>query len=471
MEAVKEIELYSTAIVAQKAGVHRDTLLRWLRKGLIPEPTRNRNGWRVFSTQEMGEIVQYAQTEVEPQNYSTKTIHHHQFLPHEIKKLQEIDWDFVDAKTTYLTHGIHPYPAKYIPQIPNALIQELCSVEETVLDIFCGSGTTLVEALLLKRNAIGIDANPLACLISRAKTTHISEKGAERLQLIAEEALSFANNLSPKNENLLFNEGTFRSNGPRPDWDKLLFWFPEHVIEELSEILSWCQRIDCFSERELALASFSSIIVSVSNQDSDTRYTRREKNTQPGDTFRKFSRALSYAVNACLEFSDLVETRFQSNVIHANLLEKPACNQADLVVCSPPYPNAYSYHLYHMSRMLWLGMNQPKFKQIEIGSHRKYSQKGKNGATADTFMEEMDLIFEWLSTILKKGRYACFVVGDSTIRGEQVDNSQLLCAAAKKHGFLEVTKIPRTLQATKKAFNPKLGKIKEETILILQNGK
>src|SRR5436309_4237098 len=95
---------------------------------------------------------------------------------HQLANLNAIDWDFSKAKTVYLTHGLHPYPAKFIPQIPNALIQELSSVGETIADIFCGSGTTLLEALQLKRHAVGIDANPLASLITRAKTTPLSEQ-------------------------------------------------------------------------------------------------------------------------------------------------------------------------------------------------------------------------------------------------------------------------------------------------------
>ena len=91
-----------------------------------------------------------------------------------LTRLSEIEWDFSAAKTAYLTHNLHPYPAKFIPQIPNALIQELSSSGETVADIFCGSGTTLLEALYLQRRAIGIDASPLAVLISRAKTTPLS---------------------------------------------------------------------------------------------------------------------------------------------------------------------------------------------------------------------------------------------------------------------------------------------------------
>ena len=103
-----------------------------------------------------------------------------------INKLQGLDWDFADAQTGYLTHSLHPYPAKYIPQIPNVLIQELSSVGDTVLDPFCGSGVTLVEALLLKRHAVGVDANPLACLIARAKTTRLTETEVESLRRLAE---------------------------------------------------------------------------------------------------------------------------------------------------------------------------------------------------------------------------------------------------------------------------------------------
>ena len=100
---------------------------------------------------------------------------------HALTRLDDIEWDFRSATTTYLTHNLHPYPAKFIPQIPRTLIQELSSAEETVADIFCGSGTTLLEALSLKRRAIGIDASPLAVLISKAKSTPLSDADFEEL--------------------------------------------------------------------------------------------------------------------------------------------------------------------------------------------------------------------------------------------------------------------------------------------------
>lgn len=458
--------IYSTAEVAKMARVHKDTLLRWLRGGAISEPTRDRHGWRVFSESQATEVIRYASVGGEASLVREKAP---AAITADIRKLEQIDWDFAGAKTDYLTHRIHPYPAKFIPQIPNALIQELSSVGETVADIFCGSGTTLVEALVLKRNAIGLDANPLACMISQAKITRLEPIEVEALRSIVQRAFNQAQTLSLQTENRLFNGLPFKSSAWRPSHEATEFWFEPFVVEELAETLSWCRGLNSEACRKLALTAFSSIIVAVSKQDSDTRYVRREKSIGPGETFKKFSRALEDIVSAAVDFSGIAEPRFRGEVITANLLERPRLDHLDLVVCSPPYPNAFSYHLYHMTRMIWLEMDQPKFKREEIGSHRKYSRKGPGGATAETFRQEMGTIFDWLRQYLRPGRYACFVVGDSTIKGERVNNADLISKVATHRGFREAARINRRMQDTKKAFNPVIGKIKNEQILILQN--
>jgi site-specific DNA-methyltransferase (cytosine-N4-specific) len=50
---------YSTRQVADKVGVSKETILRWLRAGKIPEPDRDRNGWRIFSDKEIKEILRF----------------------------------------------------------------------------------------------------------------------------------------------------------------------------------------------------------------------------------------------------------------------------------------------------------------------------------------------------------------------------------------------------------------------------
>lgn len=383
--------------------------------------------------------------------------------------LHHVDFDFNGSETGYLTHGLHPYPAKFIPQIPNRLIRELSSEGDAVADVFCGSGTTLVEALILNRNAIGFDANPLACLITKAKTSRFVPGDKPLLLSVVAKAEDQADAITNAGKTLFHPSAAFISAAPRPSGETLDFWFEPFVVEELAEILSWCKALPSESARTVALVAFSSIIVTVSKQDSDTRYVRREKNAAPGETMARFARALKSAVIAVDEFSRRVRPDLRCQVIDANILEQPASPTFDLMVCSPPYPNAFSYHLYHMTRMIWLGMDQPRFKREEIGSHRKYSAKGPNGATARTFQSEMRTILGWLRTHIKAGGFACFVVGDSTIRSERINNADLIAEAGQCEGFSEVARPTRRLQMTKKAFNPVIGKIKEEKILILQN--
>ncbi|KAL1525365.1 hypothetical protein AB1Y20_020232 [Prymnesium parvum] len=65
-----------------------------------------------------------------------------------------------------LTHGFHRYPAGMQPVAAQHLLRTLSPSASTVLDPFCGSGTTLVEALRAGLAAIGADASPLAVFVA-----------------------------------------------------------------------------------------------------------------------------------------------------------------------------------------------------------------------------------------------------------------------------------------------------------------
>lgn len=453
---------YSTAEIADRVGIHRDTLLRWLRDGRIPEPARDSRGWRVFAESDLETLARLVASH---DGIETR-------IPGSVRRgvpsLRGIEWDFTEAKTTYLTHSLHPYPAKFIPQIPNALIQELSPVGSTVADVFCGSGTTLVEGLLLKRNVVGVDANPLGCLITRAKTARLQRGDIAWLRQLAPRALELAERIAPTTQAMLFDEAPFVSDAWRPSSDSLAFWFDSFVVEELAEVLKWIGVAPTDDARDVALAAFSAVVVAVSRQDSDTRYVRREKGTSPGDTLRRLAKSFEEAVRACEAFTEAVETRFTRSVIHASVLDEPDIGQVDLVVSSPPYPNAYSYHLYHMTRMLWLGLDQQTFKRDEIGSHRKYSSKSSLAATPETFRSEMKTVMGWIVRHLRSGGYAAFVIGDSTIAGQRVNNAEILSEVAATEGLAEVDRIERRLHDGRKSFNPSIGRIKSEHILVLR---
>src|SRR5207249_5998698 len=67
--------------------------------------------------------------------------------------------------------GLHPYPARMVPDIARKLISTYSEPGDVVYDPFCGSGTTLVEAGLQDRHGIGVDLNPFAVLLTRVKTS------------------------------------------------------------------------------------------------------------------------------------------------------------------------------------------------------------------------------------------------------------------------------------------------------------
>jgi DNA modification methylase len=462
---------YSTQEIAEKAGVHKDTLLRWLREGKVSEPARDRNGWRKFSEPEKEQIVRYARQENSSDSIILKEDMpiYKTTIPERISKLEIADFDFISSQTGYLTHSIHPYPAKYIPQIPRTIIRELASAGDTVLDPFCGSGTTLVEALRLECHAIGIDANPLACLISKTKTTLLTEDETQFLQNLGKEVAAIGGDLRAGTPGM-FNDYSLASGAPFiPNFDGIELWFKDFVVRELAFLKAKCLSIESQKMRDVALTAFSSIIVTISNQDSDTRYVRREKRQRQGDALILFGKALINTAQRCFELGQEVDPKLQVSIVNANILTAPNIPQVDLVVCSPPYPNAYSYHLYHRSRMLWLDMNQPKFKEEEIGSHRKYSSKSSKKATEATFRQEFGQIMAWLSGKVRPGGHAVFIIGDSTLDGKTIENDQILIDAGRENGFRLSLNRSRRLQDSKKSFNPAIGKIREEHILILQN--
>jgi Putative RNA methylase family UPF0020 len=83
------------------------------------------------------------------------------------------EWGFKDADTKELTHGIHPYPARLIPQVARKLLLTYARPKAMVWDPFCGSGTVLLESMTHDHPSVGTDLNPFACLLARAKTTVI----------------------------------------------------------------------------------------------------------------------------------------------------------------------------------------------------------------------------------------------------------------------------------------------------------
>jgi hypothetical protein len=81
-----------------------------------------------------------------------------------------------------LTHGFYKYPARFSPAFARAAIETFTNHGDLCLDPHVGGGTTLVEALVAGRNAIGVDISELAEFVAKVKSTVFSEAELERLE-------------------------------------------------------------------------------------------------------------------------------------------------------------------------------------------------------------------------------------------------------------------------------------------------
>ncbi|MBK9013526.1 MAG: site-specific DNA-methyltransferase [Saprospiraceae bacterium] len=80
------------------------------------------------------------------------------------------EWCFKNVRSIeQWTHGYHRYPAKFLPNLVKKIIEEYTQKNDLVADFFAGCGTTLVEAKVHGRKSIGVDINPVAGLITKAK--------------------------------------------------------------------------------------------------------------------------------------------------------------------------------------------------------------------------------------------------------------------------------------------------------------
>lgn len=362
--------------------------------------------------------------------------------------LTSVHWDFLNREKAPLVEGIHPYPAKFIGEIPRALMTYLPLPTGTIIfDPFAGSGTTMVEAQRRGVQSAGVDLNPIACLIARVKT---AETPVDLLR-VAHRIVDVAQaDRHPKRWSI-------------PNVDH---WFKRPIQKAIASLL---EEINCVQDRQMHDAlrlALSSILVRVSNQDSDTRYAAVEKNIDREDVFGEFLKAI-LKVNRALEARDWKLPPAQ--VIEANTLTldpRTVNGRVGLVITSPPYPNAYEYWLYHKYRMWWLGFDPLAVKSQEIGARAHFFKRHHH--TENNFVDQMRATFKLIDRLLVRTGYACFVIGRSKIHGRLVDNAAIVERAAVEAGFRTDIRFERVISANRKSFNLAHANIKTETIVVLQ---
>lgn len=268
------------------------------------------------------------------------------------------EWTFRKRENIYEYHQFHKYPATFIPELVDKIINLYSKKGDTVLDIFSGSGTSLLEAMLLERKSIGIELNPLACLISKVKTTPI--EGVD----FKKEKQSLINSIKNNKYNIV-------------NFEKIDFWFQEEAIIELSNILGSINSIKHESFKKLALVSLSDIIRYVSfckhsgfKMHKDQK--KLEKKFKKNEIFDLFIDKLNNNINYIIHINDKIKNinatipliiNYDSRKISDSIKKE----SIDLIITSPPYGDSRTTVAYgEFSRLSsqFLGLESISKKSI-----------------------------------------------------------------------------------------------------------
>lgn len=380
-----------------------------------------------------------------------------------LRRLKELDWAFSDDDTTYLSHDIHPYPAKFIPQIPRNLIAHLSLPGEIVWDPFGGSGTTALESILLGRQAISSDVNPLAEVIGKGKLLTLTKEDDDLLGGLVEELFVIAASNASVAEALRRYEPLERL---APDIPNRSQWFHEQAVAELCYLKERIKTFDSAKCQRLAMVCLSKIILKSSFQDSETRYTRCHKEFPPGKIIRLFAGALESSLKKVRYLGTILrfrEAAFLTADLRSAKVVAPC--SVDLIVTSPPYPNANDYHLYHRFRLFWLGFDPRDLARKEIGSHLRH-QKEQTGI--NDYLEEMESCLRNMALGLRPGRFAVMVIGDALFGGELYQTARLVGRRAESAGLEIIGEIERQLPEHRRSFISTARRLRSESLLVLR---
>lgn len=250
------------------------------------------------------------------------------------------------------THGIHKFAGKFIPNLPRYLIREVISKksDRILLDPFCGSGTSLVEAALEGNPFIGLDIDPLSVAISTAKTQSLSDSEMKTI-----EKFWRGHDFNKRCAEVI------------PNVPNLYHWFTERAITELSSIKSRCLELPP-RLRLFSLVVFSSIIRRVSNADDQTQktYVSHTLPKNPPLPSTIFPTVLNRAIAGMSEYSRLLPSEPKGLIKQGDAVTDIESLEFDDVITSPPYIDSIDYFYNQMLEYFWL------LNELGIQSYDKY---------------------------------------------------------------------------------------------------
>lgn len=372
------------------------------------------------------------------------------------------DWNFEEYRMSEYTHTIHSYPAMMMPRIARNVIQEYATSESIVLDPYMGSGTTLLEGMVENvGKVIGFDLNPLAVLISTAKTTKFNLEDIKR-----------------EIDNLDYHLSVL-SNYEHPSFTILESWFKQENIDELARLKAVINNIEDSDVRLFFSLVFSETVRHVSFTRNGEfklyKIPESKRDSHNPDAIAVFSQKLQSVYATVKDFYE--NTTFLSSqtdvaIMNAAITDsdvKP--NSIDLVVTSPPYGDSNTTVAYgQFSRLAneWLDFPEPisldrrlmggvkakemvKFDIAELDDaismidEKEKLEKNKRVPSVVSFYKDYEESIKKVAEVVKHGGVVAYLVGNRRVRDVELQTDIITAKMFEKFGFTHEKTIVRDI--------------------------
>jgi len=351
---------------------------------------------------------------------------------------------FAGEKLIRGRHKIHPYPAMLHPLLVDYLIKIYAKSGNIIFDPFCGSGVTLLQSSINGYESLGFDINPLALLIAKSKT---QEYNIDKLK----------KELEDFKKSILEN-----SNVDIPKINNIDYWYTKDVIRDLGRVRDVLKRKK-YDYQDFFVVSFAFICrnQSLTRNGEFKRYRVKEEKINIFEN--KVIEKLFKHIEGIIEIIEKSESlKGQSWPILANSENTCPKMKYDLVITSPPYGDSrttVAYGEYSSFGSDWTddlnsyGGNNYKVDKESMGKTGKINEDiRKHSILIDTInkIEEIDAkrakevfyffngyynaIKNIVGSLNKDGR-VCFVVGNRTVKEQQIPMDQITASFLSSMGL------------------------------------
>lgn len=367
------------------------------------------------------------------------------------------EWSFNGERSTEIwTHGYHRYPAKFLPQLVKKIIETYSTSSDVIGDVFAGCGTTLVESKAHGLKSVGVDINPVAYLITKAKTNPVHPK------LLTQEIYFLKSGINYYNDSLNY------AGNLHP---KINYWFREKEKNQIAFLYNLISEVEDENTQLFFLCALSNILKSCSFWLQTGTKPQIDPRKIPANPIISFTKQVTKMQKKNDEFYKLLQLNNWMNTECKMILSdarntKITSNSISTITTSPPYVTSYEYADIHQLTGFWFNYftDLSSFRKSFIGTfHSNNKSQVNSGEFANevtsllqkrdnrlsneiaNYFNEMNSVVTEMKRILKPKGIACMVIGNTTMKEVRIKSAEAFTESLMKQDFEIIDLIKRKI--------------------------